>query len=192
MAGETTVTTLQVGADTATVQATTQAATAAATATSDQVSAGAELTAEQLRAELAAARKEAAKYRTERNEYEKKVKAFEDKDLSEAERLKKEAEEAKAETARLKTTARQERIKAVAAQLGFHDPADGLVIGELDDEAEIKTALESLATKKTYLIKARDQAVTTSASNAARSTQTAKPFDPNNPPSLADPSLWKR
>lgn len=191
MAGETTVTTPQAGADTA-VQVTTQAATAAATATSDQVSTGAELTAEQLRAELAAARKEAAKYRTERNEYEKKVKAFEDKDLSESERLKKEAEEAKAEAARLKATARQERIKAVAAQLGFHDPADGLAIGELDDEAEIKTALESLAAKKTYLLKPKEQAVTTSASNAARSTQTAKPFDPNNPPSLADPSLWKR
>lgn len=191
MAGETTtVTTPQVGADTA-VQVTTQAATAAATA-SDQASSGAELTAEQLRAELAATRKEAAKYRTERNEFEKKVQAFENEKLSESERLKKEAEEARAEATRLKVAAREARIKAMAAQLGFHDPADGLAIGELDDEAEIKTALESLATKKTYLVKPKEQPVTTSASNAARSTQTAKPFDPNNLPNLADPNLWKR
>lgn len=192
MTGETTtVTTPQVGTDTV-AQVATQAATAAATATSDQASSGAELTAEQLRVELAATRKEAARYRTERNEFEKKVQAFENEKLSESERLKKEAEEARAETVRLKTAAREARIKAVAAQLGFHDPADGLAIGELDDEAEIKTALESLATKKTYLVKPKEQPVTTSASNAARSTQTANPFNPNTPPSLANPNLWKR
>lgn len=149
------------------------------------------LSAEQLRAELERVRREAANYRTQRNELDSKVKAFESEKLTEQERLKQQAEQAKADAEAAKAEARTARIESLAAQLGFNDPADAVaLVGAADDP---KARLDEIAASKPYLLKKVEESkITTPAGNPPRGkTPTAPPFDPTNPPRLTDAGLWK-
>ncbi len=176
----------QVGNTTA--QAATQGSGAGAASTSTGQAPEGDLSPEELRAQLKEARREAAKHRTEKNEVEKKLKVFEDAQLTESDRIKKEAEEAKAALAQAKAEARNAKIEAAATKLGFHDPADALVIGDAED---IETALQELAKKKPYLVKSSETITTTSPSNVTRSA--AKPAPAFDPESLRnEPWPWKK
>lgn len=148
-----------------------------------------ELSPEELRAQLKAANAEAAKTRIEKKALEKRLEAIDNEKLTEAERVKKETEDAKAALAQAKTEARNARIEAAAVKLGFHDPLDGLQIGDAED---VDAALTALASKKPYLLKPSETITTTSPGNPARSTaKQPAAFDPKSPPSLTDSSLWK-
>jgi hypothetical protein len=124
---------------------------------------GSGLSAEQIQAELAEARREAAKYRTERNSFEAELKKRQDAELSETERLKKQFEETTTRASALESQLRQERLNLLiereARRLNIVDSeAASLFLAgkvEFDDQGQPKdvgTLLEGLVKQKPWLV----------------------------------------
>lgn len=114
--------------------------------------------------DAAEARREAAKYRTERNGLQQKVQEFQQKDMSEAERLQAERDAAVARADALEAAARQQALQAAvtteAAALGFHSPTLALRLLDesevLDGEgkpANVRSALQKVLKDNPYLAK---------------------------------------
>lgn len=108
-------------------------------------------------ATLQAARREAAKYRTERNNLKEKVEKLEKDKLSDTEKVAKERDELKESTSELMQKNRDLRVQVLSGKAGIVDPeaASALLnwdgIKDPDDDKEIESALKALVKEKPYL-----------------------------------------
>lgn len=120
-------------------------------------------TVEQLEAELAATRREAAKYRTKAREQEEAAEAARLAELSEAERLKEEKAALEQQLAERDVAARTARaeaaIVAAATTNRFADPADAVAFVasqvEYDEHGaptNVDTLVQALAASKPHLV----------------------------------------
>lgn len=99
--------------------------------------------------ELARARKEAAKYRTERNEATKRLEALEAEKLSESEKLAKRVSDAEANAVTLAEENKSLRVQVLAGKAGINpdlvDTVPGLLDWEsIEDEKDLEKALKQL------------------------------------------------
>lgn len=127
-------------------------------------------------------RREAAE--RQRDEAQNKLNEAAEAERTELERAQKKATdaEAKAATAEAKAT-RLERsavIRTAAQAAGFHDPEDAVAhlsdrIGELDDEAKAKDAVEQLAKDKSHLVGKRPDPTAMGALPAGGTSPTGEP-----------------
>lgn len=134
------------------------------------------------KAELKAARAEAAKYRTQLRALEAEATKEREAKLSDAERAVAEAERAKAEAEKLKaelaTLALRAEVSAQAQALGFHEADVALALldrGALEygDDGRpqpdsVKAALATIAEARPYLVKQQGAASTGPGGNPAR------------------------
>jgi hypothetical protein len=110
--------------------------------------------------ELAEARKEAAKYRVERNAAQKKADELEKAQLSDQERITKERDELKTSSSTLEKDNRSLRARLLAGDVGIVADARGDAASLLDwskiddpsDDDQVKKALEDLTKAKPYLL----------------------------------------
>jgi hypothetical protein len=110
--------------------------------------------------ELEKVRKEAAKYRTERNTAQKKADELEKAQLSDQEKLQKERDELKTSSSTLEQDNRALRVRVLAEDVGIvrearADAAQLLNWAEIEDasdDAQVKKALEDLTKDRPYLL----------------------------------------
>lgn len=134
---------------------------------------------------IADLRKENATHRTRLKSFEEEERKRQEAQLSEQQKLEKRLADAQAERDNLRLSVQDrllaKEVRAVAAELGFADPADALGLLprselELDDDGEptnARTLLEKLAKAKPYLMKQQGAARASSsggATNPSRST----------------------
>lgn len=114
--------------------------------------------------DAAEARREAARYRTERNGLQQQVQQFQQQGMTEAERLQAERDAAVERANALEAQARQASLQAAvtaeATALGFHSPTLALRLLDesdvLDDEGKpknVKAALQAVLKDNPYLAK---------------------------------------
>lgn len=139
---------------------------------------GSGLSLETIQAELAEARREAAKYRTERNALEAEVKKRQDAELSETERLKKQFEETHTRASALEQQLRQERVNLLiereARRLNIVDSEAAALFlsGKVEfDEAgqpkDVAALLEGLVKQKPWLVSGQQAAAAPGAGASA-------------------------
>lgn len=110
--------------------------------------------------ELESVRKEAAKYRTERNAAQKKADELEKAQLSDAEKVQKERDELKTGSTALEKANRELRVRVIAEDVGIvkaarADAAQLLDWGQIEDptdDDQVKKALEDLTKDRPYLL----------------------------------------
>lgn len=129
--------------------------------------------ADALRRELAEARKEAAKYRTERNAAAKRAEELEQAQMSEAEKIAKRADDAEKRVAELEAREAERQVRdavyQAAEKLNVVSPSDvyALVrddITQAGDAADIPSIVKAAVDSRTYLLR---QPASTGASGAA-------------------------
>lgn len=142
-----------------------------------------------LERELADARKDAAKYRTNLRQQEQERAEAERKTAEEQGQFKALYEQAQADLKALQDAAaareRGDLLRKVAQAAGLDEAFADRLRG--DDEAALLADAKLLAER----LKPAAPASAGSPANGARGAQQQPAFDPKNPPRLSDPALWQ-